>query len=243
MLDGFVCPPGRGSKDGMEVTMGYIYCLMGKSASGKDSIYKALLEQQPVSLRSIVTYTTRPVRNGETEGVEYHFTDLNTLKKFRKNNQIIEERCYHTVHGDWYYFTADDGQIKDDETYLLVMTPEGYKSLRDYFGRDRVRPIYVEVEDGQRLTRALEREKLESTPKYSELCRRFLADEADFAESILLSLGIEKRYQNVDFKQCLNTIASDLKSALEESRARSAVAPQTIIYPPKEKPAKKRFGR
>lgn len=222
--------------------MGYIYCIMGKSASGKDSIYKSLLELQPVSLRSIVTYTTRPPRSGETEGVEYHFTDIASLKKFRKEGRIIEERCYHTVHGDWYYFTADDGQIKDDETYLLVMTPEGYKSIRDYFGRDRVRPIYIEIEDGLRLTRALEREKMESVPKYAELCRRFLADEADFSESVLLSLGIKKRYQNVDFKKCMDSIISDLLAGLEESRKKSAAVPGTINYPPVEKP-KKRLGR
>lgn len=222
--------------------MGYIYCIMGKSASGKDSIYKSLLELQPVSLRSIVTYTTRPPRSGETEGVEYHFTDIAALKKFRKAGRIIEERCYHTVHGDWYYFTADDGQIKDDETYLLVMTPEGYKSIRDYFGRDRVRPIYIEIEDGLRLTRALEREKMESDPKYAELCRRFLADEADFSESVLLSLDIKKRYQNVDFKKCIDSIKSDLLAGLEESRKKSATAPGTINYPPVEKP-KKKFGR
>ncbi|MCR4721469.1 MAG: guanylate kinase [Lachnospiraceae bacterium] len=217
--------------------MGIIYCIMGKSASGKDTVYKRLLELQPVSLRSIVTYTTRPIRTEETEGVEYNFVTPDILKKMRKQGLIIEERCYHTVHGDWYYFTADDGQIKDDETYLLVQTPEGYKSLRDYYGRDRVRPIYIEVEDGLRLARAVERERLEANPRYTELCRRFIADEADFSESVLLSLGIDKRYQNADFDKCIAELSQDLKEFLKESRKDSAKPhePGKIIYPPKSK--------
>ena len=154
----------------------------------------------------------------------------------RKQDLIIEERCYHTVHGDWYYFTADDGQIKDDETYLLVQTPEGFKSLRDYYGRSRVRPIYIEVEDGLRLARAVERERLEAIPRYTELCRRFIADEADFSESVLLSLGIEKRYQNADFDKCMDEICQDLKDFLKESRKQEAAQESgKLIYPPKNK--------
>jgi len=209
---------------------------MGKSASGKDTIYKRLLELQPVSLRNIVTYTTRPIRSEEKEGVEYKFVTLDVLRKMRKQDVVIEERCYHTVHGDWYYFTADDGQIKDDETYLLVQTPEGFKSLRDYYGRNRVHPIYIEVEDGLRLARAVERERLEAIPRYTELCRRFIADEADFAESVLLSLGIEKRYQNADIDKCIAEISQDLKEYLKESRKNETPQePGKLIYPPKKR--------
>ena len=49
---------------------------MGKSASGKDSIYKKIRERLS-ELKPIVIYTTRPIREGEREGVEYYFTDDN----------------------------------------------------------------------------------------------------------------------------------------------------------------------
>ena len=52
--------------------MGRIYCVMGKSASGKDSIYHEVMKQEP-ELLPIVPYTTRPIRQGEIEGREYHF--------------------------------------------------------------------------------------------------------------------------------------------------------------------------
>ena len=52
--------------------MGKIFYLMGKSASGKDTIYKKVKEQLP-ELKTIVIYTTRPIREGERDGVEYFF--------------------------------------------------------------------------------------------------------------------------------------------------------------------------
>lgn len=191
--------------------MGKIYCLMGKSATGKDSLYKEILARVPGRFRTVVSYTTRPIRDGETDGVEYHFSDRGSFEKMRDEGKVIEYRCYHTVHGDWFYFTADDGQIKPDESdYLLIMTPEGCESLQNYFGKDRVRPIYIEVEDGLRLSRAVERERRQSSPKYAELCRRFLADTEDFREEKLEGLGIEKRYENNSLTECADEILADL---------------------------------
>lgn len=189
-----------------------IFCLIGKSATGKDSVYKELLKKEPDSLKTVVPYTTRPRRNGETEGVEYHFRSVEEYERLKAEGHIIESRCYQTVYGPWYYFTADDGQIQpDDENYLLIMTLEGYESLQKYYGKDRVMPIYIEVEDGLRLTRALEREKQQREPKYAELCRRFLADQKDFDDAVIEKLGIEKRYQNVMLDECVSEIMRDLK--------------------------------
>ena len=67
--------------------MGKIVCLMGKSSSGKDTIYKRLLAQKTVPLRTIVPYTTRPIRAGEQDGVEYHFTDEEGFQKFLRQGR------------------------------------------------------------------------------------------------------------------------------------------------------------
>ena len=91
--------------------MGKIYLIMGKSASGKDSVYRKLAPLLADRMHTIVTYTTRPMREGEVEGREYHFTDDLGLEKFRKEKKVVEERRYDTVYGPWYYFTADDGSI------------------------------------------------------------------------------------------------------------------------------------
>ena len=51
--------------------MGKIYCIMGKSSTGKDTLFKKILGDESLSLKTIVPYTTRPVRAGEKNGVEY----------------------------------------------------------------------------------------------------------------------------------------------------------------------------
>ncbi len=189
--------------------MGNIYCLMGKSASGKDTIYNRLLAMEKLHLRRVVPYTTRPMRSGETDGQTYFFCTEQQVEEFEAAGKIIELRAYHTVYGIWKYFTADDGQICLTESdYLMIGTLEAYEQIRDYFGAEKVCPVYVEVDDGLRLQRALDRERAQDQPKYAEMCRRFLADEEDFSEENLERAGITKRFQNTDLDQVTQEIAS-----------------------------------
>lgn len=192
--------------------MGKIFVIMGKSATGKDTVYKKLLEDRDLNLKTCITYTTRPIRDSETNGVEYFFVDEEVLNKFQKENKIIEHRSYNTMHGVWHYFTANDGQIKLDEAnYLMLGTLESFIQIRDYFGAENVIPIYLEVEDGKRLIRAVMREQKQKQPKFAEVCRRFLADEEDFSEENLKKAGITKRFINDDLNICLNELAAELK--------------------------------
>ena len=190
--------------------MSKIFYLMGKSASGKDTIYKKVKEQMP-ELKTIVIYTTRPIREGEQNGREYHFVDDDKLKELQDAGKVIELREYNTVHGIWKYFTADDGQFAGDDNYLAIGTLESYVQLRDYFGQERLVPIYVEVEDGLRLERALARERMQATPKYEEMCRRFLADAADFSVENLKEAGITRKFTNMDVDKCVQGIILDIQ--------------------------------
>ena len=187
--------------------MGRIFYIMGKSSSGKDTIYKRLIDDKELAFKDIVGYTTRPIRQGETDGKEYYFVSVEEMQKMCDEGKVIEHRAYNTVHGVWNYFTADDGQIdlcKND--YLLIGTLESYENVRKYYGNDILVPIYVFVDDGVRLERALAREKVQKEPKYAELCRRFLADEKDFAEENITKNQIQKRFENNDLEQCLSEI-------------------------------------
>ena len=191
--------------------MGKIVYIMGKSSSGKDTIFQKLKEALP-EFKTIVLYTTRPIRAGEQDGVEYHFVKEETLKAFEEKGQIIELRAYNTVHGVWKYFTADDGQINlEKENYLVIGTLESYEQMKKYFGEDALLPIYVQVEDGIRLGRALERERRQQIPKYEELCRRFLADSQDFSEENIARAGIETRFENVELESCVSEILQFVK--------------------------------
>lgn len=186
--------------------MGKIFYIMGKSASGKDTIFRELKERCP-QLGMVVPYTTRPIRAGEKNGVEYFFTDEAALAKMEAEHKIIEIRSYDTVHGIWKYFTAADGQIDlESSDYLMIGTLESYGKMREYYGEEHLIPLYIEVEDGERLTRALLREQQQAQPKYKEMCRRFLADEEDFSEENLKKLGIRRRFDNSSKEQCLEEI-------------------------------------
>ena len=83
-----------------------------------------------------------------------------------------------------------------------------YTQLCAYYGKDAIVPIYIEVEDGLRLQRALDRERMQDKPKYTELCRRFLADDADFAEEALEKAGITRHFENDNLQKTVEEIAA-----------------------------------
>ena len=188
---------------------------MGKSSSGKDTIFKNLIEQETLPLHTIVPCTTRPVRQGETHGVEYFFYTEDELSRFEQEGKIIELRAYNTVHGVWKYFTADDGQIDLTHShYLMIGTLESYIKMQEYFGREYLVPIYVYVDDDIRLQRALDRERTQENPKYAEMCRRFLADEQDFSLDKLENAGIRHSFSNENLIDTVRKITDYIKSHL-----------------------------
>lgn len=177
--------------------MGKIFCIMGKSSTGKDTIFKILLQRKDINVNRIVSYTTRPQRSHEKPGEEYNFVSIEEKDKLVAEGKVIEIRKYDTVHGPWFYFTVDDGNVDlDNEDYLMIGTVESFVKIRDYYGEDKVLPIYIEVDDGVRLSRALERERSQEHPKYEEMCRRYLADQQDFSEDNLEKAGITNRFNN-----------------------------------------------
>ena len=173
--------------------MGKIYCIMGKSSTGKDTLFKKILGDESLSLKTIVPYTTRPVRAGEKNGVEYFFCDEKKVEELEREGCIID---------------------LEHQNYLIIGTLESYLKIRDYFGKEKVVPIYIEVEDGERLSRALNRERMQESPKYEELCRRFLADAKDFSEEKLNEAGITRRFVNQD----LNETEEEIRRVILENR-------------------------
>lgn len=190
--------------------MGKLFVFMGKSAVGKDTLYQNVMDRNP-ALKGVVPYTTRPIRTGETEGKEYHFVTEERMRELESRHKVVECRCYHTVLGDWYYFTADDGQIDFDKgNYCMISTLEGYEKIREFYGSDKVEPIYIEVNDFVRIKRSLNRERQQDNPCVSEVCRRFLADDEDFSEDKLERAGITTRIMNRKLKKAICQIEAIL---------------------------------
>lgn len=197
--------------------MGKIFCFIGKSSSGKDTIYR-IVSNDFKEIKEIVPFTTRPIRENETEGVEYHFVTEEEFEKMVYDDLVIEFRRYNTQHGIWTYFTASKNIDLENNNYMIINTLEGYNSLKNYYGEDTIIPIYIEVENGIRLTRALEREKKQENPKYEEMCRRFLEDQKDFSDQKLEASNINKRFINNDLSECVLEIEMEISKYLEKEK-------------------------
>jgi guanylate kinase len=193
------------------INMGKLFCLMGKSSVGKDSVFGLLCQDPELQLKPIIPYTTRPKRKNETDGVEYYFRDEEKLKEFSLQGKVIERRDYRTVKGIWSYFTLDDGQVDMSRgNYIFITTLEAYKKIKAYFEDENVVPIYLEIDDGVRLSRAIKREREQQNPNYDEMCRRFLADSIDFSKEKLDHNHINKYYNNFTLEECAAQIRKDL---------------------------------
>lgn len=186
--------------------MGKLYVFMGKSASGKDTLYREIGRRHP-ELHPVVTYTTRPIRAGETEGKEYHFVTEGILRDMERAGRVVECRCYTTVKGPWYYFTAEDGQIDFERgDFCLISTLEGYEKICSFYGAENVVPLYLEVPDFVRIERSLARESRQPEPCVAEVCRRYLADEEDFSRERREKAGITSSIFNEDINSAIRQI-------------------------------------
>lgn len=183
-----------------------IYCLVGKSCSGKDTIYERLLTEDK-HLIPLVTYTTRPIRLHEVNGKEYYFVNDKTFHSMLKKGNVIEYREYDTVHGKWYYFTAKDGQIdiSSRKKYITINTLSGAKKLIEQYGRNVV-VIHLFVNDETRIFRMIGRE-INGEKDFAEMCRRFLADTEDFSMDKFKELNVPVNHiENINLVECTKTI-------------------------------------
>ena len=195
--------------------MAKLICLLGKSCSGKDTIYKRLLQNPELDLVPLVTYTTRPKRNGEQEGREYHFTDEEGFKALKEQGRVIEDRSYDTVYGLWRYFTVDDGTFDPNGKNVIAAagTIPAFLKLRERFGKENTCPVMIETEDGIRLERAMRREKKQTSPRYKEMCRRFITDSEDFDEARLKEAEIDNIFMNNnDLDECIGNVTDFIRN-------------------------------
>lgn len=164
--------------------MNRIFCIVGKSCSGKDTLYTRILERNP-ELVPVILHTTRPMRPGEVDGQTYHFVTEEQLRWYEEEEQVIEKRVYQTTQGPWTYFTL---RFELDTDRLLITTLEGARTLMNFYGPEAVVVIYLFLDDRTRLLRYIDRESRQKHPDYAEVCRRFLADQTDFSEERLAQL-------------------------------------------------------
>ena len=150
-----------------------IIALIGEAGSGKDYIMKQVLAAAPDMFNEIISCTTRPMREGEQEGVNYYYLTKEQFAEKLYNNEMLES----TIFNDWYYGTSIDSLSKDKPN-IGVFNPAGIYSLKDRPDIDLV--VYrICCSSKTRLLRQLHRE---NDPDVDEIIRRFMTDTKDFAD-------------------------------------------------------------
>ena len=149
-----------------------ILALFGKSGSGKDTIQKWMVSTLP-NTKGIISCTTRPKRDYEIDGIDYHFLLPTEFAKKVLDGTMLEATSFN----DWFYGTPID-ELDKNYINVGVFNIQGIECLLGDSRLD-VLPVMVEVGDVIRLKRSLSRE---NNPNCKEICRRFLTDEKDFSE-------------------------------------------------------------
>lgn len=147
-----------------------IIALFGESGAGKDTVLREILVNRPM-VHKIISYTTRPPRKNEIDGIDYYFiTEEEFIKKIEK-----KELAEYTYFNNWYYGTGVD-DLQEDRINVGVFNIQGIASLMAD-SRCKVTPFRIVAPDSDRLIRSIKRD---SAADCSEICRRFLADKQDF---------------------------------------------------------------
>ena len=148
-----------------------IIALIGEAGSGKDFLLRCSRIQYP-QYNEIISFTTRPMREGEREGVNYHFIDTQTFNEMVNEGKMFESASFN----GWLYGTAEDS-LSIDQINIGVFNPTGIRNLLAHKDKVDVKVFYVRAPAHTRLIRQLQRE---NNPNVDEIIRRYGTDKEDF---------------------------------------------------------------
>ena len=183
-----------------------ILALFGKSGSWKDTVQNLLLTHTEDTFHKIVSCTTRPIRENEAEGHDYHFIskELFTLKMW-------DEEFIEALEFNGWFYGALISALDPNKINIGIFTPEEIESLFSTASAYNLEilPVYVKCPDKTRLLRILNREQ---NPDVAEICRRFAADEKDFSEIDLdFYFSILNDSDRIDLVERIVTLLRDCK--------------------------------
>lgn len=157
--------------------MNTVFCVMGKSSSGKDCLAKSLVKNGKLSL--MIPYTTRPMRPGESDGNPYFFLS----EKAYMDEDIICNTKFESVHGNWSFGfkRMTEEELNVALPFIAVVSPKQFNMMNEaYEGIVQIVGLYIQADEEERMVHAIMREREKATPDYNELCRRFVSDANDF---------------------------------------------------------------
>ena len=179
-----------------------IVALIGEAGSGKDTIMQEILKRCPKSFNEIISCTTRPMREGEAEGVNYFYLTPEEFAKKTHNGEMLETSGFN----NWFYGTSYDG-LKTNITNIGVFNPTGIYSL---LKKDDVNLIVYKIDCNSK-TRLLRQLNRENNPNVDEIIRRFSADKSDFADLEFEYIEVKNETKE-DFELAIEQIMSSFET-------------------------------
>lgn len=199
-----------------------IITLTGASGAGKDFLFKKLLNENK-NIKPIISVTTRPKRENETDGIEYKFIKLEELEELYNSEELIDLRQYNSQEGIWYYgITKDSINLDSEDIYLLITDVDGVINIKSYLKSKEInstdiKSIFINCNGKERLLRTLKRETYLSDEQVLEICRRYSDDyfsvisNKDLFDIVLKNETIE------DLEVCLKVINSLIERSVTDN--------------------------
>ena len=192
-----------------------IFALLGYMGVGKDTILKQVLKDMD-DVKPIISTTTRPMRKGETEGIEYYFID--DTEFFRRGTDFVEQRIYHTkvkengVEKDatWRY-GIERAELEKDDYLIVIVDSVGYKELKNYVGNNKIVPIFISAPQEELKARALARGDLEA-----EVDRRLKDDYERFMDFRVRTVYHEVKNTNGRLEEAIKEVENIITKHINE---------------------------
>ena len=183
-----------------------IFAILGKTCVGKDTLTRlvSIKTGHPIA----TSFTTRPMRNGETEGVEYNFIDKQSFLDLIGCDLLAECTSYDVAGGEVWYYGYTKEELEKDEYTLVIVNPEGYRQIKKLYG-DKVCSILIDADIKTRIDRYLNRDEVDDL-KALECCRRVLADEAMF-KGLEFDYYINNIVKDHSFREMLDIIRKEVE--------------------------------
>ena len=155
--------------------------LIGCMASGKDTILKEMINEGYAE--PIISHTSRPMRKGEKDGIEYHFVSTEEMLKMKENNEFIEFKSYKAANNEKWYYGVNKNSLEKglSKNYILIVDITGMRQIKEYFKDDKdmeITTIFLDVDKETRRKRAIMRDDM-TLEKVKEIERRLEADDKE----------------------------------------------------------------
>ena len=187
-----------------------LFVLVGKSCSGKTTILNEVLSKLEIPV--LMSYTTRPPRNGEIDGKEYKFVDMHTFDTDYKNEDILEYDVFRidSIRQSWVYYTKKSDLLLPQTSQIKVVSPTGLAQLMSNKElKNNIVSIYIESSDKLRqkryLTRAISPDNMND---------RFERDERNFQHLFTDYIIINNENTSIHeaSNQLINIIEKELRN-------------------------------